>query len=140
MEAQFEHEDFAIARKKKASPRPSAEDILALVEGSLDEDKADNVKVIPLAGKSDIADYMVVASGTSSRRLDAIVEHLMERLKATGVRGSHAEGRRSGDWVLLDAGDVIVHLFRPEVREHYAIEKLWEADFVGNDPQTAVPA
>lgn len=85
--------------------------------------------MIPLAGKSDIADYMVVASGTSSRRLDSITEHLLANLKTSGVRGSHAEGRRSGEWVLIDAGDVIVHLFRPEVRDHYAIEKLWEADF-----------
>lgn len=83
---------------------------------------------------------MVVASGTSSRRLDSITEHLMERLKAAGVRGTHAEGRRSGEWVLVDAGDVIVHLFRPESRAHYALEKLWEAEFVDRASQEAMPA
>ena len=113
---------------------------MALVEESLDEDKADDVKVVPLAGKSDIADFMVVASGTSSRRLDSITEHLIERLKAAGVKDSHAEGRRSGEWVLVDAGDVIVHLFRPESREHYAIEKLWETEFVNEASQEAMPA
>lgn len=95
---------------------------------------------MPLAGKSDIADFMVVASGTSSRRLDSITEHLMVRLKSAGVKDTHAEGRRSGEWVLVDAGDVIVHLFRPEAREHYAIEKLWEAEFVDGSSQEAVPA
>lgn len=72
---------------------------------------------------------MVIASGTSSRRLDSITQHLLERLKSAKVRGAHAEGRRSGDWVLIDAGDVVVHLFRPEIRQHYALEKLWETDF-----------
>ena len=84
---------------------------------------------------------MVIASGTSSRRLDSMTEHLLEKLKASNVRGSHAEGRRSGEWVLIDAGDVIVHLFRPEVRDHYALEKLWEAEFVrSRDDRNAVPA
>jgi ribosome-associated protein len=140
-EAQFGSAVFVIARQGKATPRPTAAQTLALVEKSLDDDKADDIRVIPLAGKSDIADYMVVASGTSSRRLDSITEHLLENLKASGVRGSHAEGRRSGEWVLIDAGDVIVHLFRPEVRDHYAIEKLWEADFARERAaQDAVPA
>ncbi|MEP4378700.1 MAG: ribosome silencing factor [Alphaproteobacteria bacterium] len=113
---------------------------MALVEESLDEDKADDIKVVPLVGKSDIADFMVVASGTSSRRLDSITEHLMARLKSAGVKDTHAEGRRSGEWVLVDAGDVIVHLFRPESREHYAIEKLWEAEFQSAASQEAMPA
>ncbi|MBO6783246.1 MAG: ribosome silencing factor [Alphaproteobacteria bacterium] len=130
-----------MARQGKATPRPTAADILALVEESLDDDKADDVKIIDLRGKSDIADYMVIASGTSSRRLDAMTEHLLEKLKSSNVRGSHAEGRRSGEWVLIDAGDVIVHLFRPEVREHYALEKLWEAEFAGTPGnRDAVPA
>jgi len=139
-EAQLESADFDIARQGKATPRPSAAQILALVENSLDEDKADDIKVISLEGKTDIADYMVVASGSSSRRLDSITEHLIERLKQSGIRGSYAEGRRGGEWVLVDAGDVIVHLFRPEAREHYAIEKLWEAEFVERSSQDAVTA
>ena len=83
---------------------------------------------------------MVVASGTSSRRLDSITEHLIDRLKTAGVKGLYAEGRRSGEWVLVDAGDFIVHLFRPESRENYAIEKLWEVEFVDRSSQESVPA
>ena len=113
---------------------------MALVETSLDDDKADDIKVIPLTDKSDIADFMVVASGTAGRRLDSITEHLLARLKTAGVKDAHAEGRRSGEWVLVDAGDVIVHLFRPELREHYAIEKLWEAEFANRASQEAMPA
>ena len=111
-----------------------------MIEKSLDDDKADDIKVISLAGKSDIADFMVVASGTSGRRIDSITEHLLVRLKSAGVKSVHAEGRRSGEWVLVDAGDVIVHLFRPESREHYAIEKLWEAEFADRASQEAMPA
>jgi ribosome-associated protein len=81
---------------------------------------------------------MMIASGTSSRRLDSMTQHLIERLKAAKIRGSHAEGRRSGDWVVIDVGDVIVHLFRPEIRAHYALEKLWEADFAARDPEEEV--
>ncbi len=139
-ETRFESGDFVIARQGKATPQPIAAETLALIETSLDDDKADDVKVIDLVGKSDIADYMVIASGTSSRRLDAMTEHLLEKLKEAGVRGSHAEGRHSGDWVLIDAGDVIVHIFRPEVREHYALEKLWEADFVDRKSPDMVTA
>jgi len=71
---------------------------------------------------------MVIATGGSARHLGAMAQHLLERLKANGVRGVREEGRAAGDWVLLDAGDVIVHLFRPEVRAYYDLEKLWEAD------------
>ena len=138
-EAQLESAIFVIARKVKAKPQPTAAQILALVEKSLDDDKADDIKVIPLEGKSDIADYMVVASGTSSRRLDSITEHLLVNLKTAGVRGCLAEGRRSGEWVMIDAIDVIVHLFRPEIREHYAIEKLWEADFAAERASQDAP-
>lgn len=100
-----------------------------MIESSLDGDKADDIKTIALVGKTDIADYMVIASGTSSRRIDAMTGHLLEKLKASGVRGAHAEGRETAEWVLIDAGDVLVHLFKPEVRDFYALEKLWEADF-----------
>jgi ribosome-associated protein len=86
------------------------------------------VRTIPLAGKSSIADYMVIASGSSTRRVGAMSEHILEKLKAAGLKGLTAEGRVSNDWVLIDAGDVVVHLFRPEVRAHYDLEKLWEAE------------
>ncbi len=95
---------------------------------SLDDDKAQDVVVIDLSGKSDIADFLVVASGTSGRQVVAIAEHLRERLKQAGVKGIHVEGLSQGDWVLVDGGDVIVHLFRPEVRTFYNIEKMWGAE------------
>jgi len=104
-----------------------AANILDLVERSLDDDQAIEITVIPLAGKTDIADYMVIASGRSARHVDAMTEHLLEKLKHFGARDVHAEGRESKDWILIDAGFVIVHLFRPEVRAHYDLERLWES-------------
>ena len=84
---------------------------------------------IELAGKSSIADFMVIATGTNSRQLAAMADHLVEKLKGPGRAHVPVEGRQQGDWVLVDAGDVIVHLFRPEARAHYALEKMWTADF-----------
>lgn len=99
--------------------------LLDLILHSLDHDSAEAIVSIDLAGKSDMADYMVVASGRSSRHVSAVAEKLIDKLKhEAGVRAK-TEGRDSADWVLIDAGDVIVHLFRPEVREYYQIEKMW---------------
>jgi ribosome-associated protein len=104
--------------------------LLDLVLETLDDTKAENVVVIDLADKSSIADFMVVASGRSSRQLITMADHLAERLKqrttatAKGIVPS-VEGKSQGDWVLIDAGDVIVHLFRPEVRAFYGLEKMW---------------
>lgn len=81
--------------------------------------------VLSLENKSTIADYMIIATGTSQRQVGAMAEHLMEKLKAAGIRTAHVEGKTQGDWVLLDAGDVVVHLFRPEIRALYNLEKLW---------------
>jgi ribosome-associated protein len=97
----------------------------AVVEASLDDDKAEDVVVIDLAGKTTIADFMVVATGRSQRHVGAMADHLIEKLKAEGLISVPAEGMRQGDWVLLDAGDVVVHLFRPEVRAFYNLEKMW---------------
>jgi ribosome-associated protein len=99
--------------------------LTASVVASLDGDKAEEVVTIDLRGRSSIADVMVVASGRSGRQVGAMADHLLERLKASGVRAV-AEGMGQGDWVLIDAGDVIVHLFRPEVREFYDIEGMWD--------------
>lgn len=100
-------------------------DTLELVTGSLEDDKAEDVVVIELASKSTMADYMVVASGRSTRQVGAMAEHLRERLKAAGHEGVGIEGQARCDWVLVDGGDVIVHLFRPEVRAFYNLEKMW---------------
>ncbi len=99
--------------------------MLALIQASLDDDKAEEVVVIELAGKSTIADFMVVASGRSSRQVGAMAEHLREKLKGAGVKGISVEGAARADWILIDGGDIIVHLFRPEVRAFYNLEKMW---------------
>lgn len=101
--------------------------ILSLVLASLDDDKAEDVVTIDLRGRSTIADHMVIASGRSARQVAAIAEKLIERLKAATGRGARSEGRGVGDWVLIDCGDVVVHLFRPEVRAFYQLEKMWMA-------------
>nr|WP_238941301.1 ribosome silencing factor [Jannaschia sp. Os4] len=93
---------------------------------SLDADKAEDVVTIDLRGKSSVADHMVVASGRSSRQVASIAEKLADRLKTTLGRTARMEGKDQGDWVLVDAGDVIVHVFRPEVREFYALEAMWQ--------------
>ena len=99
--------------------------LLDLVTGSLDDDKAEDIVAIDLAGKSSIGDHMVIASGRSTRQVSAMADHLIGKLKQSGAGRVSVEGLNSGDWVLIDAGDIIVHLFRPEVREFYALEKMW---------------
>ena len=96
-----------------------------LIAQSLDADKAEDIKVIDLRGQTAIADYMIVASGRSSRQVAALAEKLQQRLKAAGTRDVRVEGKATSDWVIVDAGDVIVHLFRPEVRDFYNIERMW---------------
>ncbi len=107
-----------------ALPEPT---LLSLIERSLDDDKAVDPVIIDLDGKTVLADAMVVASGTSQRHIAAMADKLIERLKAAGFAGVAAEGVADSDWVLIDTGDVIVHLFRPETREFYNLEKLWAA-------------
>jgi ribosome-associated protein len=121
----------AAKRTRANDPDPLAQsrELLALVQASLDDDKAEEVAVIELAGKSDIADFMVVASGRSSRQVGAMAHHLREKLKGAGVTGISVEGAARADWVLIDGGDIIVHLFRPEVRAFYNLEKMWGEEF-----------
>jgi ribosome-associated protein len=117
-----------IPRKRQAqgtSSLESSERLLGLIETSLDDDKAEDIVVIDLHGKSSIADFMVIASGRSQRQLGAMAEHLLTKLKAEGINHVGVEGARVGDWVLIDGGDVVVHLFRPEVRRFYNLEKMW---------------
>lgn len=92
---------------------------------SLDSDKAENILAIPLSENSGLADYMIIASGTSSRHVGALARKLKEYLHLKNVKEVAAEGMGECDWVVIDAGDVIVHLFRPEVRDFYNIEKMW---------------
>nr|WP_207198011.1 ribosome silencing factor [Azospirillum baldaniorum] len=106
-------------------PVPQPDELKALVEKSLDDDQAEDVVVIDLAGKTSIADYMIVASGRNTRHIAAMAMKLADRMKQAGLRGVEVEGLNQCDWVLVDAGDVIIHLFRPEVRTFYNIEKMW---------------
>ncbi|WP_380878732.1 hypothetical protein ACFB49_18350 [Sphingomonas sp. DBB INV C78] len=96
-----------------------------LVLSSLDDDQAVETVTIPLAGKSSIADHMVIASGRSSRQVASMAQKLAERIKQETGRSARIEGLPTADWVLIDAGDVIVHLFRPEVRSFYNLERMW---------------
>ena len=105
---------------------------------SLDDDQAVETVSIPLAGKTSIADHMVIASGRSTRQVASMAAKLAERIKAECGRSPRIEGLPAADWVLIDAGDVIVHLFRPEVRSFYNLERMW--GFGGDAPPSAAGA
>ena len=109
-----------------ATANPTSKQLLEAVVKSLTDDKGEDIVQIDLRGKSEIGDYMVIASGRSSRQVAAMAEKLSERLKADFEVYSRIEGKVAGDWVLIDTGDIIVHLFRPEVREFYQLEKMWQ--------------
>ena len=127
------HSDPATGLPVGPRPKPTdalsqehaAADVLALVLKSVDDDKAEDIVQIDLRGRSDVADYMVICSGRSSRQVAAISEKLADRLKQEMRISVRMEGKETGDWVLIDAGDVIVHVFRPEVRDFYQLEKMW---------------
>ena len=111
-----------------ARPGPSTETIVDAVVKSLDDSKAEDVVVLDIAARSSLADSMIVASGRSHRHVGAIADRLIEDLERIGVPTPRVEGLPHCDWVLVDAGDVLVNLFRPEVRGFYALEKMWSPD------------
>jgi ribosome-associated protein len=118
----------AVARKSPAASagtRPSPEEVLQIVLARLDDQKATDTTRIDLKGKTTIADYMVVTCGRSHRHVGAIADNVVEALAKRGVSRVRVEGLPHCDWVLIDANDVIVHVFRPEVREFYSLEKMW---------------
>ena len=122
----------ALSRASRHTPEPvsrhpSAKETLRIVLACLEDIKAEDNVTIDLSGKSSIGDYMVVTTGRSQRHVGAVADRVVKDIKAAGVRGVRVEGMRQGDWVLIDAGDVIVHVFRPEVREFYNLEKMWSA-------------
>jgi len=108
-----------------ADSLPTSDALLARILSSLDDDKAEEVVQIDLRGKTAIGDHMVIASGRSTRQVSAMSEKLVDRLKHEFGFTAKIEGKNTGDWVLIDTGDVIVHIFRPEVREFYQLEKMW---------------
>lgn len=107
------------------SSMSTSDAILASILESLEDDKAEDIVQIDLRGKSEIGDYMVICSGRSTRQVSAISEKLAQKVKDEFGFTSKIEGKDTGDWVLIDTGDVIVHVFRPEVREFYQLEKMW---------------
>lgn len=120
---------------RKAPPKKMAEApvvideaLLARITASLEDDKAEDIVVIPMAGRSALTDAVVIASGRSSRHVASTAEHLARRLKEAGYGTRPVNGAQQGDWVLVDAGDIIVHIFRPEVREYYNLEGMWSVD------------
>ena len=108
-----------------AKPVKSSDALHQLVLAQLDDDQAQEVVSIPLQGKSSIADHMVIASGRSTRQVAAMAQKMAEKIKQEGFGSVRIEGLPTADWVLIDAGDVIVHLFRPEVRSFYNLERMW---------------
>ena len=109
----------------------SVEQLHALILKCLEDGQAEEIVSIPLAGKSAIADYMVVASGRSTRQVAALAQRIEQEVKQQLKRNVRIEGLAAADWVLIDAHDVIVHLFRPEVRQFYGLEKMWNFDAAG---------
>ncbi len=103
----------------------AAERATKVILASLEDDKAEEVVAIDIRGKSSVADMLIVASGRSQRHVGALADHVTQKLKESGVAQVRVEGLPHCDWVLVDAGDVIVHIFRPEVRGFYNIEKIW---------------
>lgn len=103
----------------------SSEQVLSRILSSLEDDKAEDVVTIDLRGRTAMADHMVIASGRSARQVSAIAEKLADRYKQATGRTARIEGKDTGDWVLVDTDDVIVHVFRPEVRDFYQLEKMW---------------
>lgn len=125
----------------KSSSRSSRlEPLLTFIQNSLDEDKAEDIVTIELSGRSSLCDGIVIASGRSQRHVAAIAEHLAERLKNAGHGAPHIEGLAQADWVLIDAGDLIVHIFRPEVRVYYDLEGMWSVDERKLGPRASVVA
>lgn len=126
----------AALKKPARAPRPrkparpdALTALLDLVTGSLADDKAEDIVVLDLDGKATFADRMVIATGLADRQLQAMATHIVEKLESAGCKRLAIEGMGTSDWVLIDAGDIVVHLFRPEARTAYALEKMWGTEF-----------
>jgi ribosome-associated protein len=114
-----------VATAKSVPSRPNAKETLRIILARLEEMKAEDSVTVDLTDKTSIGDYMVVTSGRSNVHVASISDSVVKALKAAAITGIHVEGLRQGDWVLIDAGNVIVHVFRPEVRDFYNLEKMW---------------
>jgi|GEM_PF-3371293 len=121
--ATFDNSHAPAALKALPSPEPDA--VRDIVLASLDDDRATEIVSIDLAGRSPIADFMIIANGASTRQVSAMAQHIRDKLSEAGVKQIRVEGMPQCDWVIIDAGDVVVNLFRPEVRDFYQLEKMW---------------
>jgi ribosome-associated protein len=128
----------ATTARPKATASKLPNELLDLILTSLVDDKAEDIVLIDVTGKTVMADAMVVATGRSQRHVSAIAEHIREKLKAAGYGTRPVEGLSTGDWVLVDAGDVVVHIFRAEVRAFYNIEAMWQSGSGSSDRIAAV--
>lgn len=117
--------DMAPAQPKASSSTPDSTALTQAIKNLLDENKAEEIIAIDLRGKTSIADHMIIASGRSNRQVSALASRIVDFLREEHSIRARTEGQSEGDWVLIDAQDIIVHLFRPEVREFYALEKMW---------------
>jgi ribosome-associated protein len=115
------------ARKRKAEPT-ELDRLQAVIVGSLEDDKAENVVTLNLEGRAMFCDRMIIASGLADRQIAAMAQHLSEKLHLAGQKRVQVEGAGGSDWVLIDAGDIVVHLFKPDARNLYGLEKMWGAD------------
>lgn len=119
----------AAARTRRKHAEPSVLDQLqSVIVGSLEDDKAEEIVTLDLAGKASFCDRMVIATGLADRQISAMAQHLTEKLNDAGFKRVQVEGSGGSDWVLIDAGDIVVHLFKPEARTTYGLEKMWGAD------------
>ncbi len=119
----------AAARPRRKKLEPSAlERMQAVVVGSLEDDKAEDIVTLDLTARAIFCDRMVIATGLADRQISAMAQHLKEKLHQAGLKRVQIEGAGGSDWVLVDAGDIVVHLFKPEAREMYALEKMWGAE------------
>lgn len=125
-----EDASLEMPRPETMSQDVDCEGLLNEIVTLLDDAKAEDVVTIELAGKSSVADYMVIASGRSDRHVGAIADQISKRLKEIKYATVRVEGQPANDWVLIDVGDIVVHVFRPEVRDFYNLEKMWSADHV----------
>lgn len=120
------------ARKPAAKSPDLLEMMQAVITASLEDDKAEHIVALDLAGRASFADRMVIATGIADRQIAAMATHLITKLAEIGVKRVRVEGANGADWVLVDAGDIVIHLFKPDARNMYALEKMWGADL--DDP------
>jgi ribosome silencing factor RsfS/YbeB/iojap len=126
-------------RRARVQPRDAAEtsrldELQRVIVGSLEDDKAENIVTIELAGRAAFADRMVVATGLADRQIAAMATHLEDKLEQAGLKRVQIEGTTGSDWVLIDAGDIVVHLFKPEARTMYGLERMWGAELDEESP------